>query len=536
VGLGLTGCRNQLADPRDSESGDPVERGKTLYQSRRCINCHGVDALGKSTFPGAPRIVGRSAADLRLVMLDECADPEIVNNCHPLKMPDLTDQQLADLAAYLASLVGSQLENPGPMPDAAHGYIYTVAGNGVSGNQSEDGLMARQQYLYWPQNVAVDPQGRAVITDWNNYTIRRIEDEGCRQMEDDAGKAGLDCPIVSLAGTGALGDSCSTDSHPIAAVDATMNHPAGVLFDDFIPGQHNIILWGWHQWKIKYIPVDAQGKTGEIFCLFGNDRGATPDGLPAGTVGNGQSGPTRFNLPSSCVYDNAGNFYISDQGNLRIRVVRPDADDDNSSPEAFVKSRANNLVSTLAGGLVDDLGNFRRTRSDYSDSGDGGPASLCTLNVQSGFDAVPQMRLAMDRGRSLLYVADSENGRIRVIDVNLDPPVIDTFAGGGEDLVADHVPATQAKLFRPADVDLTADGSGVLITDTFHHCVRFVDFETRVIHTVAGVCGPNTGGYEGDGGPAPQARLNEPGGSAIAADGTVYIADTLNHRIRRVNP
>jgi len=534
--LTLSGCENGMlvADPGPT---DPVERGKILYEGRRCINCHGVDALGKSTFPGAPRIVGRSASDLQLVVVDDCDDPTTVNNCHPLKMPDLTEEQLMDLAAYLAALAGSQLQDAGPVHDIVAGRISTFAGNGVAGNQPGDGVLARQQYLYWPQNVTLDPQGRVVITDWNNYLIRRVENKGCQEITDDAGNVGTDCPVVNLVGSGVLGDSCTSASSPIAAVDAVMNHPVGVIFDDFIPGQSNIILWGWHQWKIKYVPVDAEGNTGEIHCLFGNGRGAGGDNVAAGFNFDGMGGPTRFNLPSSCVYDNEGNFYISDQGNLRVRVIRADSDDDNSSVKAFVDSRANNIITTLAGGLLDELGNFRRTRPDGSDRGDGGAAGHCTFDVQSGFDAVPQMRLAIDRDRNLLYVADSEAGRIREIDLSSDPPTINTLAGGGEDLAADGVPATQAKLYRPADVDVATDGSGdVLITDSFNHCVRLVDFETRLIRTVAGICGPDEAGYEGDGGPATQARLAEPGGSAIAPDGTVYIADTLNHRVRQVNP
>jgi len=530
-----TGCN--ISPPVDPGPSDPIERGRILYQGRRCINCHGVDGLGKSTFPGAPRIVGRSAADLHQVVVEPCADSSEVTNCHPVKMPDLTDGQLDDLAAYLASLAGNQLQNAGPVPDNVSGRIFTIAGNGVSGNQPGDGVLARQQFLYWPQNVSLDPQGRVVITDWNNYMIRRIENEGCQEITDDAGNVGTDCPVVNLVGSGGLGDSCSTAASPIAAVDAVMNHPVGVLYDDFIPGQNNIILWGWHQWKIKYIPMNADDRTGEIRCLFGNGRGASGDNLPAGFNFDGMNGPTRFNLPSSCVYDNDGNFYISDQGNLRIRVIHADADDDNSSTEAFITSRANNIITTMAGGLLDGFGSYRRTRPDDSDLGDGGPAAQCTFDVQSGFDAIPQMRLAIDRERNLLYVADSENGMIRVLDLNVDPPMINSFAGGGDDLEADGVPATQAKLFRPADVDVATDGSGdVLITDSFNHCVRLVDFDTRMIRTVAGICGPDEAGYEGDGGPATQARLSEPGGSVIAADGTVYIADTLNHRVRRVNP
>ncbi|HEY3243974.1 MAG TPA: hypothetical protein VGM03_11555, partial [Phycisphaerae bacterium] len=296
--------------------------------------------------------------------------------------------------------------------------------------------------------------------------------------------------------------------------------------------------WGWHQWKVKYIPVNADGTTGEMFCLFGNGPGFAGDGMPAGWNFNGMSGPTRFNLPSSCVYDNDRNFYISDQGNLRIRRVLADADDDFTTAQAFVQSHQNNIVETFA----NVMGVRTLPDAGYdTNSGDGGPAGACTFNVQSGFDAIPQMRLAIDRARNLLYVADSDNSRVRVIDLNAVPPTINIFAGGGAMLDGSGLLATQVQLRRPADVDVAQDGSGnVLITDTFNNCVRLVDFQTRVIRTVAGTCGSDQYGYEGDGGPATRAKLQEPGGAYLAGGAndaayTVYVADTINHRVRRVN-
>ncbi len=543
--LVLIGCPPATVQlPGDSSSGgdivlpsqDPIASGKSLYGARRCINCHGADGLG-NPIANAPAVVGRSADALNTVLRIPCDDITVVVNCHPVKMPDLTDSQLSDLSAYLVTLQGNEVENAGPVCDNIPGHICTVAGNGVSGNRAGNGQMARTQYLFWPQNVTLDPQGRLVITDWNNYIIRRIENSGCQTITDSAGGVGVDCPVTNLVGTGGLGDSCSTAAMPVLATNAVMNHPVGILFDDLIPGENNMILWGWHQWKIKYVPVNADGTTGELYCLFGSGRGAGPENVAAGFSVDGATGPTKFNLPSSCVYDNDMNFYISDQANERIRVVRPDGDDLYTSAAAFVSSHQNNIITTFAGGLKDGAGLFRKTNFGYTDSGDGGPVSACTFNVLDGFDAVPQMRLAIDRDRNLLYVADSENNRIRVIDLNQNPPIIDTFAGGGDDVIANNVPATAAKLNRPADVDVAPDGSGdVLITDTFNHCVRLVDFETRMIHTVAGMPGPDFSGYAGDGGPATMAQLAEPGGAAMAVDRTVYIADTLNHRIRKVNP
>ncbi len=533
----VAGCTPEGSNPPvDNNEDTPAERGRLLYESRRCINCHGADGLGISVFPGAPRVVGRQAADISTVLVDECANPDDVTNCHPVKMPDLTGSQIDDIAAYLAALGGNAVEDPGPACDDVPGNICTIAGNGVSGNKAGNNSYAREEYLFWPQNVVMDPQGRVVVNDWNNYTIKRIETAGCIMVPDKNGKMGPDCPIIDLVGTGLLGDSCSMAGSPVLGADAIMNHVSSFIFDDLIPGQHNLLIGAWHQWKVKYVPIDENGVAGEIMCLWGNERGAGPDDIAAGYE-DFDRGQTRFNLPSSVVYDRNRNFYIADQGNLRIRIIRPDADDDYSSAETMVTTLRNNIVSRFLGGLVDEFGNFRRTKPDYSDSGDGGSVFDATINVQSGFDAVPQLRLAMDQDRQLLYIADSENQRIRVVDLNQDPPTIDTFAGGGDDLVADNVPATQAKFKSPADVDVAPDGSGdILISDSFNHCVRLVDFETRLIRTVAGICGPDQGGYEGDAGPATQARLNEAGGAAIAADGTIYIADTLNHRIRKVNP
>jgi hypothetical protein len=288
--------------------------------------------------------------------------------------------------------------------------------------------------------------------------------------------------------------------------------------------------------------MNADGTAGQAYCLFGNARGFAGDGMAAGTNANGMGGPTRFNLPSSAILDNEGNWWISDQGNLRIRIVRPDANDlplpPASTAAEYVASLRDNIITTLAGGEpLASTGEHRRTLPDYSDSGDGGPLTNATFRVQFGFDAIPQMRMAYDRSRDLIYVADAENHRIRIIDLNQEPWTIDTFAGGGTDLLADDVLAREAKLYRPGDVDIIPDGSGdVLITDTYNNCVRVVDFETRRIRTVAGICGEETYGYQGDGGPATAALIAEPGGAGAGPDRAIYVADTLNHRIRKVNP
>lgn len=513
--------------PNPTPSADPqadtIARGRHYYRSLRCANCHGADGRGDPSFPGAPLLIGRTAEDLDHAVHDPCD-----LSCHPLKLPGTPAATLADIAAYLADLAESSSARPDPGPpcDTVPGNICTLAGNGVAGNRKGNGYLAREQYLFWPQNVAVDPLGRVIITDWNNYLIRRLESDRCVDG---------DCPLTNVIGSSELGDSCSTTDAPVAAAQASMNHPAGLWFTE----AGNLILWGWHQWKVKYVPVNPDGSYGDMYCLFGNGRGFSGDQLAAGLNVDGRGGPTRFNLPSSAVRDRRGNWYISDQGNLRLRVVRPSFDDlpESAGPRAFVDSLADNIITTFGGGEPrSSTGDHARTLPDYSNSGDGGPVLNATFQVQFGFDAIPQLRLAIDSDRDLLYVADAENHRIRVINLAADPPTIDTFAGGGQDLAAENVPAREAKLSHPGDVDVLPDGSGdVLITDTFNHCVRLVERDTQRIRTVAGLCGPDNAGYSGDGGSALSAKLAEPGGAGAGPDGTIYVADTLNHRVRRVN-
>jgi DNA-binding beta-propeller fold protein YncE len=521
-------CSNGSNEPPPSAQPDasivPFEpspmRGMAQYRNLRCANCHGADGRGGNTFPGGPLIVGRRAEDLRIAIVRPCEDPGALRNCHPLKIPDLSEEIMLDLEAYLLDLVrAGTISDPGPKCTDTAGHICTLAGSGIAGNRPGDRVSAREAYLFWPQNVIVDPQGRVVITDWNNYLIRRIEKEDCVDG---------DCPMVNIIGTGVLGDDCSKPAAPISAKAGLINHPVGVHYDH----RGHLIMWGWHQWKVKYIPVDAQGELGQMLCLWGNGPGFAGDGMMAGT----DHRLAKFDLPGSAYEDVDGSWYIADQGNLRIRRIIPDADDNYTDPFQMTASLQNNIVETWAGGLLDDAGQMRRTLGDYSDSGDGGPVSLATFNVQTGFEALPQMRLALDRERRLMYVADSDNNRIRVIDLSQNPPTIDTFAGGGTDYIGDGVDARMLQLVGPADVDIIPDGSGdILIADTNNNCIRVIERTTRISRTVAGMCGETGYGWAGDGGPALSAKLAGPGGAWMTADRTLYIADTLNHRVRRVN-
>jgi hypothetical protein len=129
-----------------------------------------------------------------------------------------------------------------------------------------------------------------------------------------------------------------------------------------------------------------------------------------------------------------------------------------------------------------------------------------------------------------IYIADTENHCIRMID-NLG--IINTVAGQGKKsgYSGDGGLATNAELNKPSGVFLD-EALNIFIADTENHCIRRVDASSLVITTVAGT--PENSGYTGDGGAATAALLNKPEDVFVDAAGNIFIADTANHVIRMV--
>jgi ATP-dependent protease HslVU (ClpYQ) peptidase subunit len=208
-------------------------------------------------------------------------------------------------------------------------------------------------------------------------------------------------------------------------------------------------------------------------------------------LGNG--GPaTNASLsnPAGVATDATGNLYIADTNNNRVRKVD-----------------TNGVISTFAG------------NGTAAFAGDGGPASNASLSAPSGvvLDALGN-----------LYIADTNNNRVRKVDTN---GVITTFTGNGTAAFAgDGGPAASASLNSPTGLVLDASGN-FYIADMANNCIREVD-ATGKISTFAGNA---TSGYGGDGGPATKANLNAPKGVATDLTGNLYIADTNNNRVRKVD-
>ncbi len=349
------------------------------------------------------------------------------------------------------------------------GTIDTFAGTGIAAFTG-DGRPARETDFYWPQDVAVNPAtGLLHVVDWNNHRIRRVEDDGS---------------VQTILGVGQLGDTNGP------ALEVRMNHPTDIAFN---PVDGDLYVATWHTDKVKRL-------VGETNLLTTVNK---VDGKRAFSGEDGPVSAAELNLPSSVTFDAAGNMYIGDAGNRRVRKV--------SVLDSFIDT----IAGTGAAGF----------------SGDDGQAVDATFNLPVGQSAQPAGKICLDPSGTYLYVADTDNHRVRRI--HLASGIITTFAGNGTPGYAgDGAAATSASLHSPVDVD--CDGAGNLyIADRDNHAVRKVTLSSGFISTVAGTGG--TSGYEGDGGPAASAKLYLPCGVFVdRATGRLFVADTFNSVVRVV--
>ena len=293
----------------------------------------------------------------------------------------------------------------------ASGVITTIAGIGVGGFGG-DGGPATQAAVNSPEGVAVDAAGNIYIADSFNNRVRKIDTSGV---------------ITTIAGTGAPRYTGEGD-----ATQVGLNDPSGVAADN----NGNLYIADNSSHRIRKLVL----ATGTISTFAGTGVGGfSGDGGPATAA--------QLYNPTHLTVDRAGNVYIADYTNNRVRKVNV----------------ATGIITTVAGTAT--------FGGQGAYAGDGGPATSAQFNKVSG--------VAIDPAGNL-YIVDAQNKRVRKVNGNTG--IVTTIAGGGKN--GDGCNSETAALGFPLDVALTPSGSNLFVDD-------YADNRIRMITTAENASLPN---------------------------------------------
>jgi hypothetical protein len=365
--------------------------------------------------------------------------------------------------------------------DATTNYISTVAGNyagticATATDSIGDGCPATSAILAAPLGISVDSAGNLFIPDTSNYVVREVS-ATTGIIETVAG-------IPGVSGTGA-GSGPATSAH------------LPLVFNICLDSADNIYILDLYTSQI----LEVVAATGNIQVFAGNgSSGYNGDGISATTA--------ELDYPEGVFADTAGNIFIADTGNSRIRIVG-----------------GSGIIQTLAG------------TGTAGFSGDGGAATAAEINQPS--------TMMLDGSGNMFIVDSYPDVRIREVfcaDAALPctPPTgstageILTFAGNGSCCSSgDGYLATDAAVGEP--VATTSDATGnYYLADLEDDVIRKVDETTGIISTIAGSAALGCG-ETGDGGVATNAQICRPAGLFVDGAGNVFFTDTTDAVVREI--
>ena len=409
------------------------------------------------------------------------------------------------------------------LADAEAGLVYRVALDGsvtifAGGGQNppgfqSDGGLATAALLQSPRGLVFDSKGNLDIAEVLCHCIRQVTPAGIistlytvplsanvpisieglaidskdnvyftEWIGHEVMKVAPDGTASPIAGSGTPG--FSGDGGPATA--AQLDGPSGVTLDS----SGNVYIADTMNHRIRKVTPDG---------IISTVAGTAVPGSLACTTQSSSASSMQLCLPAEVMIASSGDLIIADYGNRLVRELTPAG-----------------TISTVAGSGKQD------TNASRQASGDGGPEIHVTFNTLGG--------AAFDQAGNL-YVSDAGAFNVRKISAS---GVVSTIAGNGQNgYSGDGGPAIQAELVRPGPVSVGPDGAVYVITGDSR--VRKITPD-GIIHLVAGIgVGNGLVRDQGDGGPAVDATLNEPGGVAFDQSGNIYIADTSNARIRKID-
>ena len=385
----------------------------------------------------------------------------------------------------------------------AQQYVWkTFAGNvGGPGINDGTGVLARFNF---PAHCALDAAGNIYIADRDNHTIRKVTPAGV--VTTLAGRA------LSSGSANGIGDA------------ARFSSPGGIALDS----------------SGTILVADTANHT---------IRKITPDGVVttfAGTAGqsgsdDGTGSAARFFAPNSIALDSAGNMFVADTGNDTIRKITPagvvttfagTAGQFGSTNGTGSAARFNEPVATAVDSagtvyVAENLNHMVRriTPAGVVSNFAGSAGFAGTVDGTGSAARFEYPRALTVDAAGNVYVADSENSTIRRIT---PARVVTTFAGTADNSGFVDATGPAAKFHRPRGVAMSPAGD-LYVMEYNNQALRKIT-SAGAVTTIAG--GPREYGPED--GTGTSARFDNPGGAVVAPDGTVFVADTYNHTIRKV--
>lgn len=389
-----------------------------------------------------------------------------------------------------------------------NGIITTVAGNGKMGYSGDNGLAINATFCR-PEGIAIDKEGNLYVSDYGNNVVRKIE-KSSGIISTVAGNKNLNYPAP--IGDGGL------------ATSALIRAPRGLAIDS----QGNMFICDSYNNAVR--KVDTKGI---ITTFVGNEFVGTPSGIAIDPSGNmyiadrGHDEVLKIDAKGA-VSTFAGNRnldYTSAIGDggpaTKARLVGPTGVTLDKEGNVFICELFGNVVRKVdkTGTITTVAGSYKGNEDNSGYEGDGGAATSALLSS-------PEY-LAIDKDDNII-ITDNGNNLIRKID---KAGIITSIAGNGSlSLFGDNSEAVSASFSDPYRI--AADAAGNLyISDSGNNAVRKIDTK-GVITTVAG---HGIAGYKGDKGPAASAELNYPDGVTVDKAGNLYICDHDNNVIRKVD-
>jgi poly(3-hydroxybutyrate) depolymerase/sugar lactone lactonase YvrE len=310
--------------------------------------------------------------------------------------------------------------------------------------------------------------------------------------------------------------------------------PGAVSYEPCASGQP--VIWHEHSERNAVVAGHAWPSTGTAYLVRFFKEHVLPGPPPAparpvvvdasGTVaGSGKPGTSgdgglataaQIRFPESIAVGAGGDLFIADTANNRIRRVGQDG---------IITRVSSGSLSTPSGLVSDREGNVF-VADTYSGRVQKVAADGTISTVVSKAELLSPSAVAVD-GQGNLYIADRQDHRIR--KVSPDGSLTTVAGTGAAGFTGDGGPATAAQLNAPSGLAVDRQGN-LFIADSHNHRVRRLATDGSIT-TVAGT---GTPGFAGDRGPATAAPLHLPTGVAVDSQGNLFIADSLNHRVRRV--